>query len=162
MDAYRRLQAENYQMDSPVEICNSTCTERIMAWYILNFHYKSHLGYQACYYFDRGEPFEPIFRAKWENATKRDEVTLTKSIWSHIKCIGAAALADVPGLQIADMLAWGLNREKNQIVGSPVPKEYEHIALAMTRLAPTFAQFWDEGELRNRYRPLIHKAYEKY
>ena len=154
MEAYRRLRAENYQMPSPVEICNSTCVERVMVWYILHFHYKSHLDYEASYYFDAGEPFEPIFKAKWEEELKRDEVTSTKSIWLHIAHVGTATMRTTPGLQIADMLAWGINREKNPVVGSPIPKEYEHIALAMTRLAPSFSMFWDEKELRNRYGPL--------
>lgn len=160
MDAYRRLVAETYQMDSPVEICNSTCVEGVMEWYVS--HYRSDLDYEAEYIFDMGEPFEPIFRAKWEREVARDESTRTHSVWSHIKHVGTAPMRKTQGLQIADMLAWGINREKNPVQNSPIPKEFESIALAMTRLAPSFSKVWDEKELRKRYRPLIYKPYEKY
>jgi hypothetical protein len=160
MEAYRRLRAETYQMDSPVDICNFTCVEGVMAWYVSR--YKSDLDYEGSYYFDTGEPFEPIFKARWERERMRDERTGTHSVWSHIKHVGTAPMRKTPGLQISDMLAWGINREKNPIEGSPIPKEYEHIALAMTRLAPSFSKLWDEKELRKRYRPMIYKPYGKY
>lgn len=160
MDAYRRLKAETYQMDSPVDLCNSTCVEGVMAWYVS--HYKSDLDYEASCYFDTGEPFEPIFEAKWENERRGDERTGSASIWSHIKHVRTVPMRTTPGLQISDILAWGINREKNPVAGSPIPKEYEHIALALTRLAPTFSKLWDEKELRKRYRPLIYKPYEKH
>lgn len=160
MEAYRRLKEETYQMDSPVDLCNSTCVEGVIAWYVN--HYKSDLDYEASYYFDTGEPFEPIFKAKWETEQNRDERTGTYGIWSHIKHIGTAPMRKTPGLQIADMLAWGINRQNNPVEDSPIPKEYESIALAMTRLAPTFSKLWDEKELRKQYRPLIYKPYEKY
>lgn len=155
MDAYRRLQAETYQMDSPVDICNSTCVEGVMAWYVS--HYKSDLEYEASYYFDANEAFEPIFKAKWESEIGRDEATGTYSVWSHIKHVGTAPMRKTQGLQISDMLAWGINRERTPVANSPIPKEYENIALAMTRLAPSFSKFWDEKELRKKYRPLIYK-----
>jgi len=94
MEAYRRLEAETYQMDSPIDICNSTCVEGVMAWYIS--HYKSDLDYKANYYFDMGEPFKPIFEAKWERECKRDEQTSTHSIWSHIKYVGTAPMRETP------------------------------------------------------------------
>lgn len=160
MEAYRRLQAESYQMDSPVDICNSTCVEGVMAWYVS--HYRADLDYEASYYFDIGEPFKAVFEAKWEAECKRDERTGAHSIWSHIKHVGTSPMRTTPGLQISDMLAWGINRQINPVAKSPIPKEYEHIALAMTRLAPSFSKLWDEAELRKRYRPLIYKPYEKY
>jgi hypothetical protein len=160
MEAYRRLEAETYQMDSPVEICNSTCVEGVMKWYVNN--YKSDLDFEASYHFDTGEAFEPAFKAKWERELKRDQEIEQYGIWSHIKSVGTVPMVEAPGIQIADMLAWGINRQKNPVQSTPIPKEYEHIALAMTRLAPSFEKFWDEEELRKRYRPLIYKPYEKY
>lgn len=56
------------------------------------------------------------------------------------------------GLQVADMLAWGNNREAT--LGS----SYQHIALTMKRLMPTKEVKWEEQNLRKRYRPLIYKA----
>lgn len=160
MEAYRKLESETYLMDSPVDICNETCVEGVMAWYIS--HYKSDLDYEASYYFDAGEPFEPLFKAKWEREKRKDEAIGRYGLWSHIKHVGAVPMHESPGIQIADMLAWGINREKNPVAGSPIPKEYEHIALAMTRLAPSFSKLWDESELRQRYRPLVFKPFERF
>jgi len=154
MTAYRKLLAEGYQLDSPVDICNTYCVEAVMRWYVS--FYKGGLDYEASYYFDQGEPFEPTFRAKWESETERERIIGTHGIWSHIKHVGTLPMRQTPGLQIADMLAWGRNREETKA------QRYEHIALALTRLAPSLWITWDEARLRKRYKPLIYRPYEKY
>ena len=153
MNAYRRLQAENYQMDSFVDICNACCVERMMYWYLKEYR---GVDLEAVYYFDKDEPFEPVFKAKWENELERDGDLGTNSVWTPIKCVGTLNMRKTPGLQIADMLAWGNNREA--ISGTT----HQHIALAMRALTKTKHIKWEEGNLRKRYRPLIYKPYEKY
>lgn len=148
MGAYRKLQAENYQMDSVVDLCNEGCVERMMQWYIREYR---GLDYQAMYYFDRDEPFEPVFKAKWERELSRDEQLGTYSIWNHIRCISTLNMRTTPGLQIADMLAWGHNREATG------KNTHQHIALGMRALSHTKHFTWNEAELRKRYRPLIYK-----
>jgi hypothetical protein len=154
MAAYRKLAAETYQLDSPVDICNTYCVQAVMSWY--RSLYRGGLDYEASYYFDTGEPFEPAFKAKWEEALEIGASTGTHSIWSHIKHVGTLPMRENPGLQIADMLAWGRNREECK-----TPR-FEHIALTLTRLAPTLSIMWDEERLRKRYSPLIYKPYVKY
>jgi hypothetical protein len=154
MNAYRKLQAESYQMDSVVDICNSYCVERVMDWYL--WEYKGGCDLEASYYFDQGEPFEPVFKAKWERETDSEKKLSIYGMWSHIKHVGSLNMRVTPGLQIADMLAWGHNRE------AMAGERYQHIALTMKRLAPTKGIIWDEVALRKRYRPLIYKPYEKY
>jgi hypothetical protein len=63
MKAYRALRQETFQMDSPVDLCNTSCVESVMWWYLTA--YKG-LDFEASYYFDIGEPFELGFRKKWE------------------------------------------------------------------------------------------------
>jgi hypothetical protein len=151
MNAYRKLTAETYQLDSPVDICNATCVETVMQWYLLE--YKG-LDLAASYYFDQGEPFEPVFKAKWERETETDRATgQYNTIWSHIKHVGTANMRTTPGIQIADMLAWARNREENK------GTRYEALALAMTRLAPSKWVVWNEALLRKKYQPLIYKPY---
>ena len=50
MNAYRMLEKETYQMDSPVDLCNASCTEKIMWWYLTV--YKG-LDFEAAYYLIR-------------------------------------------------------------------------------------------------------------
>ena len=112
VDAYRRLSAESYQMDSPVDICNTWCVEQVMDWYTKE--YKGGLDFAASYYFDEGEPFEPIFRAKWEREVKREQQLGYNGVWSHIRHVGSRTMKTTPGVQLADMLAWGRNREETK------------------------------------------------
>lgn len=149
MNAYRKLLGEGYQMDSPTDICNKFCVETVMQWYLLE--YKG-LCLEAHYYFDQGEPFEPLFKAKWERETELDKLTGNyTTIWSHIKHVGTSPMRSTVGLQVADMLAWGRNREETKA------NRYQHLALALTRLAPSKWVVFDEALLRRKYRPLLYK-----
>jgi hypothetical protein len=121
-----------------------------MHWF--SFEYKG-LDAQASYYFDRGEPFEPVFKAKWEREAAREEI----NIWSHVKHVGSATMKETPGLQIADMLAWANNRKEANI-----SQRYDKLALAMTRLMPSHWIIWGEANLKRIYKPLIYKPYEQY
>jgi Protein of unknown function (DUF3800) len=148
MAAYERLISENYQMDSPVDICNTYCVEGVMRWHMLE--YKS-LDIQSSFYFDRGEPFEPIFKAKWEREKNADRELGNHSPWSCVVHVGTVEMQTTPGLQIADMLAWGYNREKTG------GDRFQHIALTLRSIMPTKGFLWDEQHLRERYKPLIYR-----
>lgn len=150
MSAYRKLQAETYQMDSPVDICITSCVERVMFWYL---HEYKGLDVEASYFFDQGEEFEPVFKAKWEHKLKKEQELGLASIWSHIKQVGTLNMRTTPGLQIADMLAWGNNREVT------LGKTHQHLALALRALTKTKWIKWEESNLKKRYRPLIHKPW---
>jgi len=151
MNAYRKLQAESYQMDSPADILATSCTDRIMSWYFIE--YKG-MDLEAHYYFDADEPFEPIIKARWEREREDCEVPGAYNKWHHIKHVGTSIMRSTVGIQVADMLAWSRNREQTK------PGErYESLALALTRLSPSCIAFWDENLLRRKYRPLIYKPY---
>jgi Protein of unknown function (DUF3800) len=149
MNAYRALQKQTYQMDSPVDLCNAACVEAVMWWYLTT--YKG-LDFEAVYCFDQGEPFEEAFKKKWERQIDRDMRVGNHGPWSQITHIGSAAMRKEPGLQIADMLAWSRNREETK-----PDKRFEHLALALTRLAPTVKIVWDEEKLRKTFRPYIYQ-----
>jgi hypothetical protein len=150
MNAYRKLEKETYQMDSPVDLCNAACVEAVMWWYVTA--YKG-MDFEAAYYFDQGEPFEEVFKKKWEREIDKDMRIGKHGPWSQITHIGPGLMRQLPGLQIADMLAWARNREETK-----PDKRFEHLALALTRLAPTVKIFWDEEKLRKQFRPLIHRV----
>jgi hypothetical protein len=151
MDAYRKLHSEHYQLDSPVDICVESCVEKVMHWYM--FAYKAGLDFEEHYYFDQGEPFEAVFKAKVNREIKKAEELGQHSIWSHITHIGEAPMRKTPGLQIADMFAWANNREAAKL--SP---RWQALALAMRTLMPTLWVTWDEKTLRQFYRPLKPQA----
>lgn len=155
MDDYRKLQRETYQLDSPVDMCNECCVERLMEWYLRE--YKGGLDVEGHYYFDQGEPFEPIFKAKWLREKEKCEKLNEYTEWSHITHVGEALMRNTPGLQVADMFAWANNRELTK------PNErWEALALAMRSLMPTKWITWNEETMRRIYRPLIYSPYAKY
>ena len=144
MQAYRELVSQGYEMDSAVDLCNKSCAERVMYWYLTE--YQGGLDLSAHYYFDQGEPFELAFKAKWEREMEIDRQTGRYSVWSYIECVSSADMRKTPGLQIADMLAWGSNRESVDFF-----QRYSHIATTMKWLAPSKPTRWGETGLRLLY-----------
>lgn len=155
MNAYRKLQRETYQLDSPVEMCNDCCVERLMEWYLRE--YQGGLDVEGHYYFDQGEPFEPVFKTKWRREKARSVHFNEYTVWTHITHVGEAEMRKTPGLQIADMFAWANNREISKL-----SERWQALALAMRALMPTKWITWNEENLRKIYRPLIYPPYAKY
>lgn len=145
MDDYRKLQAENYQMDAPADLLASLCAQRITEWYF--FEYKG-IDLEATHVFDQNEPFEPIIKAKWERETENSRLTGNYNAWCHIAEVGTAIMRKTPGLQVADMFAWATNRHEVK-----VPQRYSDLAIAMRSLIPTIFIVIDETQLRRQYRP---------
>ena len=140
------LQGKTYQMDSPAKLCTDYCTDWIMNWYVSK--YKG-LDLEAAFYFDQGEPFEPIFRAEWEKETERDRASGRHSMWSQIIHVGPVCKEKSPGVQIADMFAWGVNRI---VTRNP---RFAHMAPAMSTFLNSTSRTMGEEYLRKRFRPLI-------
>jgi hypothetical protein len=149
MNDYRKLRAETYQLDSPADIIVSACVRQISTWY---FEHYQGLDYEAHYYFDQGEPFEEIIKAKWNRAQL---VENPKYQWGHITHIGSAVMRKTPGLQIADMIAWATNRHEVKI-----PQRYDNFIIGLRHLLPSFWTVIDEQQLRKHYRPLIYHPYD--
>ena len=149
MNDYRKLLAETYQLDSPADIIASACVRQISTWY---FEHYQGLDYEGHYYFDQGEPFEEIIKAKWNRARLDHN---PKYQWGHITRIGSAVMRKTPGLQIADMIAWATNRHE---VG--IPQRYDKFVIGLRHLLPSFWVLIDERQLRSYYRPLILNPYD--
>jgi Protein of unknown function (DUF3800) len=158
MQAYRKLLAEGYQMDSPAELCVDTCVMGIFDWYC---HKYQGFDLEAHYYFDIGEPFEPILKAKWERELEASERTETYSFWSHIKHIGPAQMRTTPGIQVADMLAWATNRDLLEFPGALMRQRYQDLILPLRSLTPTNYATWDENRLRKTFKPLVWRRHDQ-
>lgn len=158
MAAYRKLEAEGYQMDSPADLCITTCVMGLFDWYL---HQYQGLDLEAYYYFDTGEPFEPILKAKWERELEASQKTGAYSFWSHIKHIGPAQMKCTAGLQVADMLAWATNRDLREFPGALVRQRYQDLIIPLRSLIPTKYAMWDENRLRNSFKPLVWRRHDQ-
>ena len=146
MVEYKDLQAKTYQMRSPAELCTEYCTDLIMNWYVSKYR---GFDVEAAFYFDNNEPFEAIFKAEWEHENDRARESGVHSIWSHIVHVGSTCKEMTPGIQIADMFAWGVNRV---ISGN---MRFAHMAPAMNTFTNSRSIMLGGEYLRRRFRPLI-------
>ena len=96
----------------PVEnLCMTQCMGVALIWYGTLPRYSTD-GYSklpsecADLYFDRGEPFYGHAVDAWNHKTFRNRDT-----FKAIRRIEQADMRSVPGLQMADMLAWAHNRQ---------------------------------------------------
>lgn len=147
---YKKLQAETYQMDSPADLIASACVRQITQWH---FECYQGLDYGAHYYFDQGEPFEEIIKAKWNRARLEES---PRYQWGHITHIGSATMRKTPALQFADLIAWATNRHEVKI-----PQRYDTLIIGMRSLLPSMWVVVDELQLRSNFRPLIYHPYDK-
>jgi hypothetical protein len=156
MEAYRKLKAETYVMDSPVEICIKYCAQVVLYWYTIEY---PELDLTAHYYFDQGEAFKEAFKKKWqaehESVAKAYDKPYT--IWSTIKTIEEAEAKKTPGLQVADVLAWATNRQETK-----PGQEFHHLCYVMKQVIASKSVIWDEAKLRKEYEPLIYRPFHQY
>lgn len=146
MSAYGRLQALTYQMDSSAKLCTERCTDEIMNWYVSSYQ---GIDMSAEFFFDQNEPFEEIFRAEWQKEVERARITGIHNLWCHIVQVRSATKEKTPGVQIADMFAWGVNRV---VTGKT---KFAHLALAMSKFLNSRSVTLGEPYLRRRFRPLL-------
>ena len=155
IDAWRKLNAETYQLPDPIEMCNEFCSEKVLDWYFVK--HPGLIGPNAVHYlFDRNEPFRARFEAKWKQEKRRhsraDEID-RMCRWDLIGDVESAEMKKTTGLQAADILAWSVNRKKT--ASGDVPGA--GLSEIMGNIIPSLYQIWDEAEMRKTYRPLIFK-----
>jgi hypothetical protein len=155
MTAYRKLKAETYVMESPVDVCIKYCAEVVLLWYMFEF---PGLDMAAHYYFDQGEKFRDAFATKWLSEHEKAERLFDKpyTIWSAIKTIEEANSKITPGLQVADLLAWATNRQETK-----PGREFHHLCWVMKQVIPSKSIVWDEAKLRKEYKPRIYLPYQR-
>jgi Protein of unknown function (DUF3800) len=154
--AWDKLRAETYQMPDPVELCNKFCSEFVLTWY--GFVYKptsfvmDPQSDSVRYFFDKNEYFFQPFYDKWKLETNTSDATGRWSIWNAIDEVAPVEMRKTPGIQAADIIAWGRNRETFAREGDIA----KHLAHIMRQVTPTSYVIWDEAKLRQQFKPLIH------
>jgi len=154
MKAYAKLRAETYQMPEPIWLCNATCTETVLRWYLKRYpDIIDPANDTVSFFFDKNECFEPYFRQRWkEEVADDDEQEKTWSIWRVISEVASVDMRKTPGIQAADIVAWGANRENFAGDG----ELHKFLALVMRSAIPSEYILWNEEKLRQQFKPLIY------
>jgi len=147
MNAYRNLKAQHLDMDTPVTLCNRTCPEAALQWYV-QFHPE--FVSTASVYFDRGEPFFQPFFDRWNEQKNRCAETGNTNVWCLIDAVVPTEMKKTPGLQMADLLAWGRNR--SEVTDG---RDWQGLCYAMQQIIPCFLTTWDEAKLRKTFSRII-------
>lgn len=106
---YQRALAVLPDLPKPEYICSGYTLTNVMGWYasaILSLHDAAEFP-PGCVSltFDRNEPFRGHIVDQWNQRKLRK-----RAIWSAIRSVDEADMRRLPGLQMADMLAWACNR----------------------------------------------------
>jgi hypothetical protein len=152
--AWQKLRAETYQAPDPIELCNTFCSEFVLTWY--GFVYPATVinpkTDSVRYFFDRNEYFFQPFYDKWNRERKQSEATGKWSIWNAIDEVASVEMKKTPGIQAADIVAWGRNRETFAKEGDMA----SHLAHILRQVIPTSYVIWNEAKMRQHFKRLLY------
>jgi hypothetical protein len=116
------------------------CTGYAVLWYAENVLLASNVrnfppGY-ADLIFDQGEPFHGHVLERWKHPKEKG-----KPLYKGIRAVTEADMRFVPGLQMADMLAWSINRPYGQ-------GGHEEVCEAVVDAIPRTERTFEYEELR--------------
>lgn|GEM_PF-2257609 len=155
MNTWRELDREGSRLPSETSICNRCVSEYIVARFAENVLRKSEdkeiitlrHGDLLNFVFDRGERFCKPFAAFVDSEKDRAGSAGHNAIWQLVDGISEGEMKRSPGLQAADMLAWGTNRENTAPQGS----EGTRLAFIMRQLVVASWKEYDESTLRREF-----------
>ena len=153
LKAWRKLKSLTYQLPEPVQLCNRFCSETVLGWYLNQYPDLIDPNADTVnYFFDRDEYFHHPFRKKWETEKKKAAKSKEWSIWQLIADIKAVEMKSTPGVQAADIIAWGMNRETFAAEG----QKGKHLGHIIRQVIPATFVIWTEEKFRQRFTPLIY------
>jgi hypothetical protein len=145
LEAYRKLTAQGYLFNDPVDICNEFCPFSVLAWYHADYPGIIH---SAHYFFDVDEPFKVPFEERWKSEKGNFlDPTAVREVWSLIKTVTTGDMRDKPALQAADLLAWSSNRTRSKNPDAA----FKHLEPIMKQIIPSTWIVFDERTLTDRY-----------
>lgn len=120
MDDWRKIH-DDEGVDIPTEItlCNFYVPRQAMKTAAMSL-LKAHEGKQHIpltsddlihIVFDRNEPFFDSFKSEWNAEKDKANQGIAFSPWLMVDSVTEGTMQTTPGIQAADILAWGLNRE---------------------------------------------------
>jgi hypothetical protein len=152
LEAWRKLRAETYQMPEPVDMCNRFCSEMVLGWYFSEYpDTVDPYSDTVSYFFDRSEYFKQPFEDKWKAEKNLAAQTGKWNVWKRINEVVSVEMRTTPGIQAADIIAWGMNRETFAKEGDTA-KYLGHI---IRQVIPSHYIVWDEAKMRGYFKPLL-------
>lgn len=152
--AMQKLRDETYQIPDPIDMCNMFCSEFILTWYALYYPQVMDPKTDSVkYFFDRNEYFFQPFYEKWNRERNISEATGRWSIWNAIEEVAPVEMRKIPGIQLADIIAWSRNRETFAKEGDLA----KYMATMLRKIIPSSYVIWDEAKMREQYKPLIYR-----
>jgi len=134
-------------------MCNKFCSETVLGWYLLHYPDVIDIHHDSVkYFFDRNEDFYQPFFDKWNRERNLSEATGEWSVWNLIDQVAPLEMKTTPGIQAADIIAWGMNRETFAKEGD-IAKYLGHI---IRQVIPAFHVVWDEAKMREQFKPLLY------
>jgi hypothetical protein len=113
LSARLRIIAEGHLVYEPERLCAEMCNALSLKWNLAKLE-------RVYIFFDRGERFMKPFKDKWL-AERTPPCTIatdpTKRVWDLIANIIDDDMELTPGLQAADMMAWGTTRDLAEKLG---------------------------------------------
>ena len=163
MKAWRKLSLAGISLPSEVELCNRYVSQVIVARFarsVLEAYKQSetitmHQDDLLNFVFDRHEsfrrPFEDFINAEKNEAGRSGKST----IWQFVDGIAEGDMKRTPGIQAADILAWGTNRENTAQEG----KDGISLAYIMKQVIAATWKEYDESRLLSEFGPSLPNAY---
>jgi hypothetical protein len=107
LSARLRIIAEGHRVYEPERLCAEMCSALSLKWNLAKLE-------RVYLFFDRGERFMKPFKTQWlatRTPPKKIATDATKRVWDLIANIIDDDMELTPGLQAADMIAWGTSRD---------------------------------------------------
>jgi len=153
LKSWRKLRAETYQIPEPVDMCNRFCSEMVLGWYFSEYpHGVDPYKDTVSYFFDRSEYFKQPFEDKWKAEKNLASQTDKWNVWKRIDEIVSVEMKRTPGIQAADIIAWGMNRETFAKEGQTA----KHLGHIIRQVIPSHYIVWDEAKMREHFKQLLY------
>lgn len=151
LNAHERLLAEGYDIGAPAVICAELGLGSLIDWYE-----DTHGLEKAHAFYDQNEKFIRSIKDRWLKATTRKKPIVEDAFWLKLAKVRDVQMRDTPGVQVADMIAWGVTR---RITNAPDDK-WAHLADSLIGdidfpgvLSAKKLPLIDETMLRETYNP---------
>jgi hypothetical protein len=145
MTAYHELVGIGHPVSDPYKICAEVCVGKSVSWYNDRHPQKSELAHV---FFDRDEKFMHTLKQRWlQERTPRGGISV-KPAWDIIANITDENMRDHPGIQAADVIAWGRSRQLSEKV-----RPYRHLFDIVQKVVPSWTTRID-GEILKRKNPI--------
>lgn len=162
MDAWHELTSWGCEIPSEIELCNRYVSEYIVAMLAKKLVDETpgeeiilHKNDLMNFTFDQNEDFFIPF-LNFVNEEKRKTKTSGEfSMWNLVDGIGEGDMRNTPGIQAADVLAWGLNRENTSNANDGLAQ----IAEILRQVVMSTSKEYDRETLFKEFGPPLPNAY---